>query len=113
ISKYLANLNPDFLTLNYIEVDENGAPASIQPRATWQDGAFAPDHPTLNRVYLLSEFTAAELWTRDSDTPLIIGDITADGRLDDSARGYLKQIGSSALIIIPLYGAGRWQAMIA
>ena len=112
ISDYLDYLKPDFLTLNYVDINEAGYPAQMTARATWANGGFAPDHPTLNQTYDLTEFPATGLWAHNHDAALVISDVLTDERMDEFTSSFLSQLGNRAMIIIPLFGAGRWQAMI-
>ncbi len=112
VALYADQLEPDFLSLNYVEVNADNQPATMTPVAAHEHGSPAIDHETLGVVYDLSQFPSTRLWATHPTEALMLGDVEAEPGMDPNIRAFLKALGHAALVIIPLYGGGRWAGNI-
>jgi hypothetical protein len=53
VSNYFKQMQPDFISLNYIDIDAEGQPQYMTPQAVMAHGMPAPDSPILRQPILL------------------------------------------------------------
>jgi signal transduction histidine kinase len=114
VSRYLADLNPELTTLNFVEEDENNQPDGMIPVAAWENGGPSRDNPILNHKFTIEEYPSSRMWLNEVDRVLMVGDVTADDDhlLEKKFRKFVRAAGFVALVMIPLYSGGRWQGTI-
>ncbi len=112
VALYADQLKPDFLSLNFVDVNADNHPATMTPVAVREHGSPAADHPTLGVVYDLSLFPSTRLWAAHPTEALMLGDVEQESEMDARIRAFLKALDYRALVIIPLYGSGRWAGNI-
>lgn len=83
-------------------------PAALSPLARWTNN-IPPE--AFDAHYLLALFGAAQLVS--PDTPALISDLKANGRLDASARRFfLERFKAASLALIPLVAGGEWTGLL-
>ena len=83
-------------------------PAALSPLARWTND-IPPE--AFDAHYLLALFGAAQLVR--PDTPALISDLKANGRLDASARRFfLERFKAASLALIPLVAGGEWTGLL-
>ncbi|MDX9953053.1 MAG: GAF domain-containing protein [Anaerolineae bacterium] len=83
-------------------------PAALSPLARWTND-IPPE--AFDAHYLLALFGAAQLVS--PDTPALISDLKANGRLDASARRFfLERFKAASLALIPLVAGGEWTGLL-
>ncbi|MBZ0286651.1 MAG: hypothetical protein K8I30_03485, partial [Anaerolineae bacterium] len=88
VNKYIGELHPDFIALNYIEIDEDGQPVQMLPMAVIEHGKVTRDNPILKQSFTLSDYPSTALWMNNANSALMIGDITGDPRLENPNAAY-------------------------
>jgi signal transduction histidine kinase/HAMP domain-containing protein len=94
-------------SLFIFEFDETGHPADLVTAATTGQ-SFTP----VGSRFKLSEFGIAKIWMSSQTNALLIGDIHADERVDVNTRAIMDQIGTPALLTLPLAVGGRWAGLV-
>jgi PAS domain S-box-containing protein len=89
------------------EFDEAGRPEWLITAATTGYSAT----PVGSRFYL-PDFDFAKIWMSSQTNALMIGDIHADERVDVNTRALMEQIGTPALLTLPLAVGGRWAGLV-
>ena len=112
VSKYIAELQPDFLSLNYIEIDEDGQPIRMIPMAVIEYGVPSVGDDVLKQSFVLADYPSTALWMDNASSILMQGDIRGDARLENPDAAYWARWHYQALVLIPLYSGGRWQGVI-
>jgi signal transduction histidine kinase len=112
VSQYIGGLQPDFLSLNYIDIDEDGQPIRMIPMAVIEYGVPSLGDDVLKQSFVLADFPATSLWMDNASSILMQGDIRGDARLENPDAAYWARWHYQALVLIPLYSGGRWQGII-
>jgi|GEM_PF-943268 len=112
VSRYVERMQPDFLSLSYIDIDADGQPVHMTPLAVMERGVPAPESPVLRQSYLLADYPSTSLWINHADSVLMLGDIRGDERLENPSNSFWSTWQYQALVLIPLYSGGRWQGVI-
>ncbi|MBE2270525.1 MAG: GAF domain-containing protein [Anaerolinea sp.] len=102
------------LTLNYLDIDDEGNPTSSRPVAIWRDGAAALYDPEVHYIVPLSKFGIATLWINQPEQVLLIEDIASYEWITAAARTeMLDLMKTRALALLPLHAGGRYQGVLS
>jgi signal transduction histidine kinase len=112
VNKYIGELHPDFLSLNYIDIDEDGQPVRMIPMAVIEHGVPSLGDDVLKQSFVLSDYPSTALWMNNASSVMMQGDIRGDARLENPDAAYWARWHYQALVLIPLYSGGRWQGVI-
>ncbi|MCA9933222.1 MAG: GAF domain-containing protein [Ardenticatenaceae bacterium] len=96
------------MTLNYLDTDESGQPATITMVANWREEGFVQDE-RLGHPADLHAHPLTHLWIGQPGKPLLIPNVKTDERLDAAIREEAEQLGHQATAVLPLLSGGRWQ----
>jgi signal transduction histidine kinase len=112
VSEYVKDMKPDFIALNYIDIDKDGQPEYMTPLAVIEHGKPAPDSPVLGKPISLTGYPSTSLWSDNADSVMMITDTRGDPRLENENNVYWSLWQYEAIVVIPLYSSGRWQGSI-
>jgi PAS domain S-box-containing protein len=107
--------------LMYIDLDETGEPEWLEMAATWlPEGSVEENVVPVGSRFYLPDFLFSSLWMSNPDEAQLIADVTQDERIDENFGNLLAQMGSRALVTIPLTQAGlreraaerRWVGLV-
>lgn len=114
IALYTETKGADGLVLNYLDIDEYGAPKSSWPVALWRDGKAELYDPNTKGLTSLADFGMAALWINEPQKALFIENIASDPRISPHQRAaMLDKLKTRALAIIPLYSNARYQGVMS
>ena len=88
-------------------LDERGQPDGLNLAAIWypEDGAqIVP----VSAYFTLADYPAYWPLLGDPYNPLLVSDVLADPRLEDSTRDLFTRSGARAMALLPLAISGRW-----
>lgn len=98
------------ITLSAIELDEEGAPQTAVVRNTWRAPDFTGETSPVDYRFDVRKMSGFRLWFKDSEAPLLIGDLHHDERINQVTRRIYHDMG--ALGLIPLKLGRRWLGML-
>ncbi len=112
LQEALQSMNPDTISLEYIEFDADNHPEWMELQAAWLNPQTKIPHlPVGNRNYL-PDYPFSKIWF-ESYTTQLINDITADERVDAATATLLESLNLIGMAVIPLRQAGRWLGIVA
>lgn len=112
IGRHLRPLNCRMISMYYVDIAPSGQPDSSIMVAAWQNDQPVRNHPLLGSILPQSAVPAPPIWSAAADHITVIEDISAAAQLDDQQRALLRRKDIAALLVIPLFGSGRWQGLI-
>lgn len=112
IALYTENLLASRLTLNYLDIDDEGAPTNSNPVAVWQQGGASLFNLTQHSLASISKFGIASLWMNQPNEVLLIEDIASYDWINYSARSEITRH-TRAMALLPLHAGGRYQGVLA
>lgn len=100
------------LSLGYLDADVHGQPQQLRLTARWVDGqAEAIEDDATSQP--LSTLPGSHLWVSTPTDLLVVSDVQQDDRLAAAEQTALAEMQIGALIVVPLYAAGRWQGILS
>ncbi len=98
------------ITLSSIELDEEGAPQYAIVRNTWRAPDFTGETSPAGYRFDVRKMSGFRLWFKDSEAPLLIGNLHHDQRINEVTRRIYHDM--NALGLIPLKLGRRWLGML-
>lgn len=92
------------------ELDDDGQPEWATIIATWARNGVSTT--PVGAKFYLPDFVFSNLWMNDPYTPVLIGDVNKDSRVDAATRVAFAEAGTQAAILLPLSLAGNWVGLI-
>jgi signal transduction histidine kinase len=97
--------------LFFVTVDEHGQMEGLSLAAVWHPEEGAQLAP-VSTHFLLEEFPAYLRLLADPGSPLLVGDVAREPRLDAAARELFEKCGARAAAVLPLTVSGHWVGAI-
>lgn len=114
IALYAASQAAVGMTLNYLDIDDEGNPTSSKPVAVWHDGKAALYNPAEHVVMPISKFGIAALWVSPPDEVLLVEDIATYEWINESARAeIIGAMNVRAVALLQLHAGGRYQGVLS
>ncbi len=103
------------LTLNYLDIDDEGNPTNSKAVAVWKDGGASLYDPEVHSsIVPLSKFGIATLWVSQPDEVLLIEDIATYQWINESTRAeMLRTMQTRSIALLPLHAGGRYQGVLS
>lgn len=98
------------ITLSAIELDEEGAPQFATVRDTWRAPDFAGETSNPGYRFNVRKMDYFRHWFKGQDTPLFIGNVHDDARMNPLTRRIYHDM--HALALIPLKLGPRWLGLL-
>jgi GAF domain-containing protein len=112
VGRHVRPLDCQMISMYYVDADAQGQPESSILVAAWQDNQPLRTHPLLGVILPQAAFPAKSIWSAAPDRVTVIENVSAAPQLEDHQRSLLLRSGIVTLLLIPLYGSGRWQGVI-
>ncbi len=97
------------IDLFYFDLDDDGEPEWMEKIATGPGEGKSP----VGTRYYLPEFPVARLYLDNPHEPRLVADVTLDERIDENTKLLLAQVGTRAMVFVPLTDTGNWVGVIA
>jgi signal transduction histidine kinase len=102
------------LTLNYLDIDDEGNPTSSRAVAVWMNGGAAQYDPAKHAIIPISKFGIAALWVSQPDGVLLIEDIATYEWINEAARAeIISSMKTHSIALLPLHAGGRYQGVLS
>jgi nitrate/nitrite-specific signal transduction histidine kinase len=113
IARHADAQEADSLVLRYFDSDANNNPIEARNVAVWKRGAFYEGmaNSEQNLQFSLADYPASRIFLEHPDAPLFIENAWEDPRMIPYGTANIK-FGHMALVLLPLYAAGRWQGIL-
>ncbi len=98
------------ITLSAIELDEEGAPQYAIVRSAWRAPEFTGETSPPGYRFDVRKMSGFRLWFKDSEDPLLVGDLHHDKRINQVTRRIYHDM--NALGLIPLKLGRHWLGML-
>jgi PAS domain S-box-containing protein len=110
LARSVIDAGADKAGLSYVELDEFGEPEWLVTAVMWQrgglDGSMAEMVFPVGRRYRLADVPFADLWLSSPDQVQFVADSATDDKLDANMKSLLEQLGTRAIVFVPLHRAG-------
>ncbi len=109
ILPYTIETGVDLVSLDYIDSlsDDHDQGGTITIVGTWKSSPDVMAAP-IGTQFPLAASPFSKLWLSSTDTPVLIGNIETDDRLEDESKVGFTDYGIHAFAIIPLHTGTRW-----
>jgi signal transduction histidine kinase len=108
LGQYVGHQQAFGISLNYIDMDEQGALTDQRIIAVWRPEGASWYDQSRHRLKRLMDFGYTDLWLSNPETVLFVENLLEDERIDPATRAEMRvQLQTRAFAIIPLYNRGR------
>ncbi|MEO1165637.1 MAG: ATP-binding protein, partial [Chloroflexota bacterium] len=113
LGAYVEQTDAKAISIFYLgEPDANNEPTTAWQIADWERGDITvlDDNPV---QFNLADFPIAKLWMANRNDIITIEDVREDERVGEALTANYLERGEPSLVILPLYAAQNWQAVIS
>jgi GAF domain-containing protein len=95
-----------------LALDDAGRPAHLLPMTRWPREDRLDPRPASERVSV-DQFSSVRLWLANPESPLLLGDLETDQRIEAAEAEFSRQQGCRSVAYLPLTVGGQWVGVLA